>query len=83
MEPTNDWKVDSVRFGSLRDADLQVYQEGQNFSVVHTPTGITIQSDSRDNARDNWEIAQEALQQAVEYHLTSWSNPNPGPKPTL
>jgi hypothetical protein len=82
VEPTNDWKVDLVKYGNLRDDQLQVYQEGQNISVIHVPTGINVDADTKPSASENWELAQEALSQALEYNDASWSNPNPGSKPT-
>lgn len=67
LEPTDYWKVDQVKYGKLRDHHLQVYQEGQNLSVVHTPTGISVQADSRDSASENWEIAQQSLNSSLEH----------------
>lgn len=67
MEPTNNWKVNPIKFPKLRDVDLEVYKDDQSFSVVHLPTGLNIQADQRDNALANWQLAQEALQSALEH----------------
>jgi hypothetical protein len=67
LEPSSDFKVDRTKYGKLRDEHLQVYVDGQDLSVVHAPTGITISADSRDNVNENWEIAQQAVNSALEH----------------
>lgn len=74
-EPTGDFKVDQVRFPTLRDSDLQVYQSDQNITATHVPTGVSVEADTRYSADENWLLAQEALSQAVEHKLSSWSKP--------
>ena len=69
--PTSDFKVDKVRFPTLRDPDLQVYRNGENITATHVPTGISVEADTRGTADDNWLLAQEALQQGVEHRLGS------------
>lgn len=66
-EPTSDFKVDRVKYGRLRDEHLQVYQDGQDLTVIHAPTGISVSADSRDYVNENWEIAQQALDSALEH----------------
>lgn len=70
-KPTNDFKVDIVRFPTLRDSQLQVYRNGESITAIHTPTGISVEADTRGTVNANWELAQEALQQGVEHKLGS------------
>jgi len=70
-KPTNDFKVDTVKYGALRDVNLQVFLNGQNITAIHVPTGISVEADTRGTAEANWELAQEALQQAIEHRLGS------------
>jgi hypothetical protein len=77
VEPTNDWKVNKTKFPNLEDGHLQVYQEGEGFSVVHVPTGISVQADARDTRIRNWELAQEALNTALEHRLGARSTTDP------
>lgn len=70
-KPTNDFKVDIVRFPTLRDHLLQVYRNGESLTVVHVPTGISVEADTRGTVQENWLLAQEALQQGVEHKLAS------------
>lgn len=67
MKPTNEWKVNKTKFPKLRDEHIQVYQDGINFSIVHVSSGITVDADTRDTPLKNWELAQEALNSALEH----------------
>ena len=67
VEPTNDWKVNELKYPKLRDHHLQVYQEGQAISAIHVSSGINVASDSRPSAKENWEVVQQALDQALEH----------------
>jgi hypothetical protein len=69
--PTDDFKVDTVRFPTLRDPELQVFRNGESITAIHTPTGVSVEADTRGTADDNWQLAQEALQQGVEHRLSS------------
>lgn len=66
-KPSSDFKVDTTKYGKLRDSHLQVYRDGEDLSVIHISTGITVSADSRDNVNENWEIAQQALNSALEH----------------
>ncbi len=71
--PTDNFKVDLVKYGALRDEHLQVYQNGQNLTVIHVPTGLSVEADTRATADGNWELAQEALQQGIEHKEASYT----------
>lgn len=77
LKPTDELKVDTVKYGKLRDGDIDVFVDGQNISAVHRSSGINVQADSRDNLRDNWEIAQQALNSAIEHQESAVSTQAP------
>lgn len=72
-------KVDEVRFGKLRDDNIDITIEDDGVSIIAQlkGTNISVNADSRDSLRENWEIAQQALNSALEHQEATGTGQKP------
>lgn len=67
------FKLDEVKYGRLREDHLKIFTSGQfdqNVSIIHEPTGISVNYDWKSSGQENFDGACQALSQALE-HQTS------------
>jgi hypothetical protein len=70
--------VDKIKYPRLNDEELTVSVNGkQHVYLVHDPTHIQIDADSRHTLSENWDFAQKALTAALEHREAADTNTVP------
>ena len=83
--------VNTVKYPKLRDDHLKITDQYRSqlqlmhedgfaaITVQHESTKLTVDADSRGTLAENWELAQQALSQALEHQeSTGPGQPEPG-----